>query len=524
MSLRTWWFLAIAGTLGTGLLGLALRAPLPVDETRYLTVAWEMWSSGHFAVPTLNGEPYDHKPPLLFWLIHLGWALGGVGDAWPRLLAPLGLLVAMLGLRRLGVQLWPDHPQAGALAGLMLMATWFVALFQTVVMFDLPLLACVAWGWVAVVGIARNGRLRDWLLFGACVGIGSLTKGPVVLVYLLPALLAMRCLGTCAVVRPAHVFAGLAVALLLPACWLAAVAVEAGVDFLARVVVDQASRRISGEMGHPRPFYWYLPWLAVLPLPWLLWRPFLQAFLHLPRDGAVRLVGIVAVSGLLVLSVVAGKQAHYLLPLLALALLVAAVGLSNLPVSARPPGVVLVIALSPLPIAALVLAAGHLGHMPWMPSLPWPWMVALSVLAAGLAHWRAPRSAMRAATILVAVFAGHAALALSFGLAAVDGRHDIEGAARFVREQQLRGRPVAMAGNYEGELGFSGRLEHTITEIAAADVPAWWRRHPHGLVVMRERWRGAAIGGVEEYSQPYRSSRLLILGAPTAVARATAQP
>ena len=38
------------------LLGLALRAPLPVDETRYLTVAWEMWSSGHFAVPTLNRD------------------------------------------------------------------------------------------------------------------------------------------------------------------------------------------------------------------------------------------------------------------------------------------------------------------------------------------------------------------------------------------------------------------------------------------------------------------------------------
>ena len=57
---------------------LATRPPLPVDETRYLAVAWDMWLDGNFLVPHLNFEPYSHKPPLLFWLINLGWGLFGV--------------------------------------------------------------------------------------------------------------------------------------------------------------------------------------------------------------------------------------------------------------------------------------------------------------------------------------------------------------------------------------------------------------------------------------------------------------
>src|SRR3569832_988308 len=65
------------------------RSFVPIDETRYVTVAWEMWLRGDFLVPYLNGEPYSHKPPLLFWLIQLGWKIFGVNDWWPRLMPSL---------------------------------------------------------------------------------------------------------------------------------------------------------------------------------------------------------------------------------------------------------------------------------------------------------------------------------------------------------------------------------------------------------------------------------------------------
>ncbi len=57
---------------------LTLRTAIPIDETRYLSVAWEMWWRHSQWVPYLNGHTYDGKPPLLFWLMELGWLVFGV--------------------------------------------------------------------------------------------------------------------------------------------------------------------------------------------------------------------------------------------------------------------------------------------------------------------------------------------------------------------------------------------------------------------------------------------------------------
>src|SRR6185312_7268426 len=96
---RLWWVLL--------LLPVALFLPaLPIDETRYLAVAWEMRLHGDFLVPHLNGAPYSDKPPLLFWLINLGWLVAGM-SAWAVRLGVLAASITSLLLferlaRRLG--------------------------------------------------------------------------------------------------------------------------------------------------------------------------------------------------------------------------------------------------------------------------------------------------------------------------------------------------------------------------------------------------------------------------------------
>ncbi len=47
---------------------LWLRPLALPDEGRYVGVAWEMVRSGHWLVPTLDGLPYFHKPPLFYWI------------------------------------------------------------------------------------------------------------------------------------------------------------------------------------------------------------------------------------------------------------------------------------------------------------------------------------------------------------------------------------------------------------------------------------------------------------------------
>ena len=104
---------------------IVLRPPLPVDETRYLAVAWEMWLRDDFLVPYLNGEAYHHKPPLLFWLMHAGWSVFGVNEWWPRLVAPLFALAALWWTGRLSRLLWPDDTTAASLAPIVLVGALF---------------------------------------------------------------------------------------------------------------------------------------------------------------------------------------------------------------------------------------------------------------------------------------------------------------------------------------------------------------------------------------------------------------
>src|ERR1700733_13781797 len=94
MDLRTLWTAALSDRRWVWLLlilPVALFLPaLPIDETRYLAVAWEMRAHGDFLVPHLNGVTYSEKPPLLFWLINLGWFVLGL-HAWA---VRLGVLAA----------------------------------------------------------------------------------------------------------------------------------------------------------------------------------------------------------------------------------------------------------------------------------------------------------------------------------------------------------------------------------------------------------------------------------------------
>lgn len=85
----------------TGLTGIALLLCLPAfllnlgsvafigDEGIRTLVALEMKLSGHYLVPTLNGEGYFNKPPLYNWFILLTSAIFGHFGEWPTRLTTL---------------------------------------------------------------------------------------------------------------------------------------------------------------------------------------------------------------------------------------------------------------------------------------------------------------------------------------------------------------------------------------------------------------------------------------------------
>ena len=83
------------------LLGLASLRPLAVpDEGRYGEIGRWMLVSGDWLTPRLNGLPFFHKPPYLYWLEAISLAIFGVHELALRLVPALhaGLMLTVLYL------------------------------------------------------------------------------------------------------------------------------------------------------------------------------------------------------------------------------------------------------------------------------------------------------------------------------------------------------------------------------------------------------------------------------------------
>ena len=141
-------------------------------------------------VPTVNGEVFDEKPILYFWLALVAAALtGGVSELSLRLPTAVAGLAATLLLYLL-VRSHAARTRA-LLAGLFLSTTFVVFWSARQVQMDLLLMACTL---ASVLGAMRaldrpGAGAAGWLLAGAAAGLGFLAKGPVGL--LCPALVVV---------------------------------------------------------------------------------------------------------------------------------------------------------------------------------------------------------------------------------------------------------------------------------------------------------------------------------------------
>ncbi len=509
---------------------LIARPLMPIDETRYVTVAWEMHLADHWLVPLLNGEPYHHKPPLLFWLIRLGWMVFGVSETWARLVAPLFGLGALVLTGVLARLLWPGQlgRDTGALAPLLLLAGAWWMLFATLTMFDLMMAFFALAAWIGLTLALHHGRrLAGLLLFGLAIGFGILAKGPVILVYALPpALFAPLWAGTLRVRWLGWylgVLAGVILGAAIGLAWALPAAEAGGPAFKQALLWGQTAGRVKDSFAHKKPFWWYLPLLPLLLAPWLFWRPAWRALWL--NDGAwrepgLRLCMIIGISGLLIFSAISGKQPHYLLPLAPAFALLLAQGLvmgramprrldAALPIAFI---LLLTVAAAALPVllAARPALADRLDLPDWALEQHFEVVLALAgfTLAAILLARGASLGRQMAAVITVAV-----GLFLTVHLGVFPPArlaYDGAPAALEIKRAQDAGKPVAFAGDYHGEYQFLGRLEKPLPEIEYRDIPAWFAANPTGLMVARYREERLAQGPKPVYTQPKRGRIMVI--------------
>lgn len=503
---------------------LVLRPPLPPDETRYLTVAWEMWARGDVLVPHINGAPYHHKPPLLFWLIDLSWLVAGVDSTAGRTVPLLFTLASALLSAWIARLLWPQSRRLAGAAALGLIGTAAFALLGSLLMFDTLMATCVLLGVAAMIKAWRSGRRGWWAVYGLAIGLGVLAKGPVVLAHLLPpALLAPLWAEGVASWRRWYLglAGGVGLGAVLALSWALPAAYSGGEEYARMILWGQTAGRMVKSFAHVRPWYYYLLMLPVLLYPWLWWprgwRGLRAAGAPRRWDAGMRFCAVWLGAGLLVFTLFSAKQPHYLLPLLPSAVLLAVRLAEGMPaaedrrlrlIPALPLVVVgAVLALAP-PLAWAAEAIGQAGRLPdWIAhTTPLPGVLLVALVAL---WWRGGRPAGAAW-----LSAGTAAAFVAIHLAAADElmvRYDLRPVAELVAEQADT--EIALIRIEIDELGFALRLTRPVEEIAPEDFAAWRSDHPRGTVIAsghRPSLAPLAAQVAPAFTMPYRGGLLMV--------------
>ncbi len=305
---------------------VSVRPPLPIDETRYLSVAWEAHERGDLLVSHLNGDTYAHKPPLLFWLINAVWELTGVSESGARMVAPLASALGVLLTWRTTRLLVPSSEPTAATAAAMHAGCLLWLFYGPLTMFD-TLLSLTAEGAVQGVLLAVRGRaLRGWLQAGICSGLGILCKGPVLLLWVLPvALAAPWWLRTRVPGGWSRWYTGVALSLVSAAAmgfaWALPSAAAGGPEYRQELLFGQTAGRLVNSFAHREPWWWYLPVMPLCLLPWLLWPAVWfgvrsRGPADCERAVAIRCSLVRSAGAFVLLSLTSGKQTHYLIPLI----------------------------------------------------------------------------------------------------------------------------------------------------------------------------------------------------------------
>jgi len=462
----------------------ALLPAVPIDETRYLTVAWELQHNDGFALLTLNGRPYLDKPPLLFWLIGLAWHVCGHSIWAARMvsLAAAAGTIALLGAieRRL-----IDGGHHRPLAPWILLPFVLFDAFSGSVMFDVPLCFFVAGSLLALIHWLRDGHAVAFVLLFACAALGMLMKGPVVAVHLIGPILLSPWWNAPHPPRPWRI--GLAVAALLLSClpltwWAASAAAEVDHVPVFETLRHQAFGRVTDSFAHRRGPYWYLLLLPPLFLPWILWirwRPFAHGARAAGRDPRMRFGVASSAVALLLFSLISGKQLHYLLPLLPGASLILAAIVNAQPetIDHRRPAYAILLATVACAWPVALAWSGRNEHAGWLPTA----VAAFALLA--LAMFVSARRYRGIETTSVASLCIVAALLLQLG-AVLRRSPNVDDLAGYVRDLRQRGVPLVALDDEPGMVGFLARLPEPLPVVDAADAARWATENPEGIALI----------------------------------------
>jgi 4-amino-4-deoxy-L-arabinose transferase-like glycosyltransferase len=342
------------------------------DETKYGQVVREMRATGHVFLPTLNGAPFTHKPPLHFWLIDSLTVALGLYSTWAFVLPSLVAFLFLLWL------MWKMGGEVAAFVCATSLMVWGSA--QTARM-DVSFTAFIVLG----AWMLQRERL---LAAATAFGVATLIKGPMapvigIVLFLLESWRLRR--------RPrARDAVALVVMSIIPLLWFAPAMLMGGREYTHEVIVKQTIGRAVSTWVHSAP-----PWFYVLHLPGILFPWFFVAIAALRGTNRFYLNWILAV--LVPYSLMSSKLDVYMMAMIPPVALMIADHLS------------LIANRLTLALFILLPVAGYR----WVPNEAKPLLIILAVAAAlALFTWKSPMASTIAVGLVPLVPLVYAAFTL----------------------------------------------------------------------------------------------------------------
>lgn len=483
-----------------------------VDETPplFAASARAMAETGDWLTPRVNGLPRYDKPPLVYWLMGLGYLLPGqslwnpLGSWAASLPSALSSVVVMLALAATLLR-WPQPSPAGAQGDLGGATRSALTAFSAALAFALSPLVLI-WSRVAVSDSLFTATLalslllfwrryadpecQGWWPAWLLLGLAVLTKGPValVLVGLTLALFAWWQGEPKLLMRLWRPLPGLVITAAVALPWYGAELLVEGEPFWQSFFGYHNLQRFTSVVNHHlQPWWFFGPMLVVASLPFtpLLMHGLAQALARGRRQPARASLGPFAACWLLVVfgffSLAATKLPSYWLPATPAAGVLIALAAQDLVAWRDParPGACLwrgrLVGLTTLALTA-VLCGGLLFSAHWipliqdpeMPTLPAEMLASGLVVRAGLCFglalavalalaWSRWRPAWLAAMQLPLVLFGVAALEPLIGLGDRVRQLPVRQIAAEVVRLRRPGEPLAMVGTLKPSLHYYTR-------------------------------------------------------------------
>lgn len=486
------WLIAVAALVFI-FAGLGSYAILDNNEGLYAEIPREMLAAHDWRawiIPHLNGLPYMEKPPLLYWLTALSFALFGIAEWSARLVPACSALGCMWLLVWFGRKV--GRAQAGRLAALMFVSGTGVTAMSRVLMFDMLLTVLLTAALMHAYLFFRSGLAQHLRWAYGFAALALLAKGLVALIlfgFVLVAWLFVmhgfsrqfwQALRKCFDPLAVLVFTALAVP------WHVAASLTEPV-FAWFYFINEHVLRFLGRR-EPHDYYagawwYYLPRMVIYLFPWSfllvgMW-PRTQRIEDKAAISLRRFLALAWLAPLLFFSISSAKANYYLvavMPFAALHLAIAVEERADRSGAGRLlPG--LLLAVLALILCAVLAVRGISGRIE-LTILGLPQQQFIMGVLAGLAFlgalsgWlarRAPRIGVQA-YLVPALWVGAALMAV---LLAMEPWVSTRQTAQFL-QNSLAGRTVYLFRNFEEQSSLPFYLRHPVMVVDSRSNDLFW--------------------------------------------------